>query len=101
MARSRFWWTGGWSAPKRARGLGTGPAMGAVRPVVDYLFSNFALDALGEIINQPAKIQSRRGGRLKMPIVLRGCVGIGSSAAPHHSGSYYSLFDPIPRLRLV
>jgi 2-oxoisovalerate dehydrogenase E1 component len=82
-------------------GLCTGAAMGGARPVVDYMFFDFALDALGEIINQTAKIQYMSDGRLKMPIVLRGCVGIGSSAAAHHSGSYYSLFAHIPGLRVV
>ncbi len=82
-------------------GLCTGAAMGGARPVVDYMFFDFALDALGEIINQTAKIQYMSDGRLKMPIVLRGCVGIGSSAATHHSGSYYSLFAHVPGLRVV
>jgi len=82
-------------------GLCTGAAMGGARPVVDYMFFDFALDALGEIINQTAKIQYMSDGRLTMPIVLRGCVGIGSSAATHHSGSYYSLFAHIPGLRVV
>jgi 2-oxoisovalerate dehydrogenase E1 component len=82
-------------------GLCTGAAMGGARPVVDYMFLDFALDSLGEIINQTAKIQYMSDGRLKMPIVLRGCVGIGSSAATHHSGSYYSLFAHIPGLRVV
>jgi 2-oxoisovalerate dehydrogenase E1 component len=82
-------------------GLCTGAAMGGARPVVDYMFFDFALDALGEIINQTAKIQYMSDGRLKMPIVLRGCVGIGSSAATHHSGNYYSLFAHVPGLRVV
>jgi 2-oxoisovalerate dehydrogenase E1 component len=82
-------------------GLCTGAAMGGARPIVDYMFFDFALDALGEIINQTAKIQYMSDGRLKMPIVLRGCVGIGSSAATHHSGSYYSLFAHVPGLRVV
>jgi len=82
-------------------GLCTGAALGGARPVVDYMFFDFALDALGEIINQTSKIQYMSDGRLRMPIVLRGCVGIGSSAATHHSGSYYSLFAHIPGLRVV
>jgi 2-oxoisovalerate dehydrogenase E1 component len=82
-------------------GLCTGAAMAGARPVVDYMFFDFALDALGEIINQTSKIQYMSDGRLKMPIVLRGCVGVGSSAATHHSGSYYSLFAHIPGLRVV
>ena len=40
-------------------------------------------------------------GRLKMPILLRGCIGIGHSAATHHSGNYYSMFAHFPGLRVV
>ena len=40
-------------------------------------------------------------GRLKMPLVLRGAIGIGNSAATHHSGSYYSIFGNIPGLRVA
>jgi 2-oxoisovalerate dehydrogenase E1 component len=82
-------------------GLCTGAAMAGARPVVDYMFFDFALDALGEILNQTSKIQYMSDGRLRMPIVLRGCVGIGSSAATHHSGTYYSLFAHVPGLRVV
>jgi 2-oxoisovalerate dehydrogenase E1 component len=71
------------------------------RPVVDFMFVDFILDAFGEIFNQVAKMQYMSSGRLKMPIVLRGCIGIGSSAATHHSGSYYSIFANIPGLRVA
>jgi hypothetical protein len=70
--------------------------MTGTRPVVDYMFFDFALDALGELINQTAKIKYMSDGRLRMPIVLRGCVGVGKSAATHHSGSYYALFAQVP-----
>src|SRR5947207_2252565 len=82
-------------------GLCTGAAMVGARPVVDYMFFDFALDALGEIINQTAKIQYMSDGRLKMPIVLRGCIGVGNSAATHHSGQYYPLFVHLPGFRVV
>ena len=82
-------------------GLCTGAAMTGTRPVVDFMFVDFILDALGELFNQTAKIQYMSSGRLTMPIVLRGCIGIGGSAATHHSGSYYSLFANIPGLRVV
>ncbi len=51
--------------------------MVGARPIVDYMFFDFALDALGELFNQTAKIQYMSDGRLKMPIVLRGCIGVG------------------------
>jgi len=82
-------------------GLCTGAAMTGTRPVVDFMFVDFILDALGELFNQTAKIQYMSSGRLTMPIVLRGCIGIGGSAATHHSGSYYSIFANIPGLRVV
>jgi len=82
-------------------GMCTGAAMAGARPIVDFMFVDFILDAMGEIINQMAKMQYMSSGRIKMPIVLRGCIGIGKSAATHHSGSYYSMFANVPGLRVV
>src|SRR3954467_12668961 len=82
-------------------GLCTGAAMTGTRPIVDFMFVDFILDSLGELFNQAAKIQYMSSGRLKMPLVLRGCIGIGNSAATHHSGSYYPLFANVPGLRVV
>jgi 2-oxoisovalerate dehydrogenase E1 component len=56
---------------------------------------------VGEILNQIAKVQYMSSGRLTMPVLLRGCIGIGHAAATHHSGSYYSIFANIPGLRIV
>jgi 2-oxoisovalerate dehydrogenase E1 component len=53
------------------------------------------------VINQIAKMQYMSSGRLKMPILLRGCIGVGHSAATHHSGNYYPLFAHFPGLRVV
>ena len=69
----------------------------ARRPVIDFMFADFVLDGVGEIINQIAKIQYMSSGRLKMPVVLRGCIGIGHSAATHHSGNYYPDVRPVSR----
>jgi len=82
-------------------GLACGAAMAGARPVVDFMFLDFLLDAWGEIVNQIAKVQFMSSGRLKMPLVLRGCIGIGHSAATHHSGSYYGMLAQIPGLRVV
>ncbi len=82
-------------------GLCTGAAMTGARPIVDFMFVDFGLDALGELLNQTAKIQYMSDGRLTMPIVLRGCIGIGNSAATHHSGSYYTIFTHFPGFRVV
>ncbi len=82
-------------------GLGCGAAMTGTRPVIDFMFIDFINDAFGEMINQIAKMRYMSSGRLKMPILLRGCIGIGHSAATHHSGSYHSVYTHIPGLRVV
>lgn len=82
-------------------GLACGAAMAGARPVVDFMFADFVLDGVGEIVNQIAKMQYMSGGRLKMPVLLRGCIGIGHSAATHHSGNYSSLFAHFPGLRVA
>jgi 2-oxoisovalerate dehydrogenase E1 component len=82
-------------------GLCTGAAMAGARPVVDFMFVDFILDAMGELINQMAKVQYMSSGRLKMPIVLRGAIGVGGASATHHSGSYYPTFVNVPGFRVV
>jgi len=82
-------------------GLAGGAAMTGTRPVVDFMFADFVLDGVGEIINQIAKMQYMSSGRLKMPVLLRGCIGIGHNAATHHSGNYYSMYAHFPGLRVV
>jgi 2-oxoisovalerate dehydrogenase E1 component len=82
-------------------GIACGAAMTGTRPVVDFMFGDFILDALGELINQVAKMQYMSSGRLKMPLLLRGCIGIGHSAATHHSGSFYSMYAHFPGFRVA
>jgi 2-oxoisovalerate dehydrogenase E1 component len=82
-------------------GLGCGAAMTGTRPLIDFMFADFVLDSVGEIVNQIAKIQYMSAGRIKMPILLRGCIGIGHSAATHHSGNYYPMYAHFPGLRVV
>ena len=54
--------------------------MTGTRPVVDFMFLDFILDGFGELANQISKMQYMSSGRLKMPIVLRGCIGVGGAA---------------------
>ena len=82
-------------------GMCTGAAMTGTRPVVDFMFLDFALDGVGEMINQTAKIQYMSSGRLTMPMVMRGAIGIGGASATHHSGNYYPFFAHIPGWRVV
>ncbi len=82
-------------------GMCTGAAMTGTRPIVDFMFTDFILDSIGEMVNQAAKIQYMSSGRIKMPLTLRGCVGVGGSAATHHSGNYYPFFTHQPGFRVV
>ena len=82
-------------------GLCAGAAMTGTRPVVDFMFLDFILDSFGELVNQIAKMQYMSSGRLTMPIILRGCIGVGGAAATHHSGNYYPIFTHLPGFRVV
>jgi len=82
-------------------GLAGGAAMTGTRPVVDFMFADFVLDGVGEIVNQIAKMQYMSSGRVRMPVLLRGCIGIGHAAATHHSGNYYPMYAHFPGLRVV
>lgn len=82
-------------------GLACGAAMTGTRPIVDFMFIDFINDGFGEIVNQIAKMQYMSSGRLRMPVLLRGCGGAGHSAATHHSGLYHSIYSHIPGLRVV
>jgi 2-oxoisovalerate dehydrogenase E1 component len=82
-------------------GMCAGAAMTGTRPVVDFMFLDFILDGFGELVNQAAKMQYMSSGRLKMPLLLRGCIGVGGSSATHHSGNYYPIFAHLPGFRVV
>ena len=81
--------------------LCTGAAATGTRPIVDFMFIDFLTDAFGELFNQTSKLQWMSGGRLKMPIIVRGCVGVAPSNAAHHSGNYYPFFMHVPGFRVV
>lgn len=81
-------------------GICTGAAVLGARPVVDFMFLDFELDALGTIINQMSRLHWMSNGQVKVPIVLRGGVGVASTG-PHHSSNLFSFFMHLPGLRLV
>jgi pyruvate/2-oxoglutarate/acetoin dehydrogenase E1 component len=81
-------------------GLCTGAAVLGARPVVDFMFLDFELDALGEIINQMSRLRWMSNGQVKVPIVLRGGVGLASTG-PHHSANLFSIFMHLPGLHVV
>lgn len=91
-------------APISERGfsaLCTGAAATGSRPIVDFMFIDFLADAFGDMFNQTAKLQWMSSGRVKMPIVFRGCVGVAGYFGAHHSGNYYPFFMHIPGFRVV
>src|SRR5512136_3264695 len=63
--------------------LCTGAAATGTRPVVDFMFIDFLADAFGDMCNQMSKLQWLSSGRLRMPIVVRGCVGVALANAAH------------------
>jgi 2-oxoisovalerate dehydrogenase E1 component len=81
-------------------GICTGAAVLGARPIVDFMFLDFELDALGGIINQMSRLRWMSNGQVKVPIVLRGGVGVASTG-PHHSANLFSIFMHLPGLRLV
>jgi 2-oxoisovalerate dehydrogenase E1 component len=90
--------------PISERGFTTmcvGAAAAGARPVVDLMFADFVLDTLSDLINQASKMRWLSGGRIGVPILIRACMGIFSSGAAHHSGSYYSFFAHIPGFQVV
>ena len=75
------------------RGFSTlcvGAAIAGARPVVDFMFADFALDAFGDLINQASRMRWMSSGRVTVPMVIRACIGLHRSASSHHSGSFYS-----------
>ncbi len=81
--------------------LCVGAAASGGRPVVDFMFIDFLTDAFGDMFNQMSKLQWLSMGKLKMPVVVRGCIGNTLSNAAHHSGNYYPFFMHVPGFRVV
>jgi 2-oxoisovalerate dehydrogenase E1 component len=81
-------------------GICTGAAVLGARPVVDFMFLDFELDALGGIINQISRLRWMSNGQVKVPIVLRGGIGIASTG-PHHSATMFPIFMHLPGLQVV
>src|SRR5713101_7852951 len=79
-------------------GVGTGAAMGGLRPIVEFMTFNFAMQAIDHIINSAAKTLYMSGGQMGCPIVFRGPNGIASRVAAQHSQCYASWYAHVPGL---
>ena len=82
-------------------GLAAGAAMYGLRPVVEFMTFNFAMQAIDQIINSSAKTLYMSGGQIQNPIVFRGPNGAASRVAAQHSQCYASWYGHVPGLKVV
>ena len=79
-------------------GLGVGAAMGGLRPIVEFMTMNFALQAIDHIVNSAAKTHYMSGGQMRCPIVFRGPNGAASRVAAQHSQNFGPWYASVPGL---
>jgi len=82
-------------------GLGVGAAFGGLKPIVEFMTFNFAMQAIDQIINSAAKTHYMSGGQMKCPIVFRGPNGAAARVAAQHSQCYASWYSHVPGLRVL
>jgi len=82
-------------------GMAVGAAMNGLRPIVEYMTFNFAMQAMDQIINSAAKTLYMSGGQMGCPIVFRGPNGAASRVAAQHSQCYASWYAHVPGLKVV
>jgi pyruvate dehydrogenase E1 component beta subunit len=82
-------------------GIGTGAAMGGLRPVVEFMTFNFAMQAIDHIINSAAKTNYMSGGQMRCPIVFRGPNGAASRVGAQHSQNYAPWYASVPGLVVI
>src|SRR4051812_48984564 len=79
-------------------GLGTGAAMGGLRPIVEFMTFNFAMQAIDHIINSAAKTNYMSGGQMRCPIVFRGPNGAAARVGAQHSHNFAAWYASVPGL---
>ena len=82
-------------------GLGVGAAFAGLRPIVEFMTFNFAMQAIDHIINSAAKTHYMSGGQLSCPIVFRGPNGAASRVGAQHSQCYASWYAHCPGLKVI
>jgi pyruvate dehydrogenase E1 component beta subunit len=82
-------------------GVGTGAAMGGLRPIVEFMTFNFAMQAIDHIINSAAKTNYMSGGQMRCPIVFRGPNGAASRVGAQHSQNYGPWYAAVPGLVVI
>lgn len=82
-------------------GVGTGAAMGGLRPVIEFMTFNFAMQAIDHIINSAAKTNYMSGGQMRCPIVFRGPNGAAARVGAQHSQNYGPWYAAVPGLIVI
>ena len=82
-------------------GLGSGAAMGGLKPVIEFMTFNFAMQAIDHIINSAAKTNYMSGGQMRCPIVFRGPNGAASRVGAQHSQNYGPWYASVPGLVVI
>ncbi|MDX1975607.1 MAG: pyruvate dehydrogenase complex E1 component subunit beta [Rickettsiales bacterium] len=82
-------------------GLGVGAAMMGLKPVVEFMTFNFAMQAMDHLINSAAKTNYMSGGQIRCPIVFRGPNGAASRVGAQHSQCYASWYAHVPGLKVI
>jgi pyruvate dehydrogenase E1 component beta subunit len=82
-------------------GLAVGAAMAGLRPILEFMTFNFAMQAMDQIVNSAAKTRYMSGGQMSCPIVFRGPNGAASRVAAQHSQCYASWYAHVPGLKVV
>lgn len=79
-------------------GLGVGAAMGGLRPIVEFMTMNFAMQAIDHIVNSAGKTHYMSGGQMRCPIVFRGPNGAAARVAAQHSQNFGPWYASVPGL---
>ena len=82
-------------------GLGVGAAFGGLRPIVEFMTFNFAMQAIDQIVNSASKTLYMSGGQMGCPIVFRGPNGAAARVGAQHSQCYASWYAHVPGLRVL
>lgn len=82
-------------------GIGTGAAMGGLKPIVEFMTFNFAMQAIDHIINSAAKTNYMSGGQMRCPVVFRGPNGAASRVGAQHSQNYAPWYAAVPGLIVI
>jgi len=82
-------------------GVGIGAAFAGLKPIVEFMTFNFAMQAMDQLINSAAKTRYMSGGQMSAPIVFRGPNGAAARVAAQHSQDYAAWYSHIPGLKVV